>query len=69
MPMDAAEGLVRPLQDGPVRVNRATMRLGYLGLYSSFLRHIEKASADCGADTWQILVELGRQRTVGDGRT
>jgi 4-hydroxy-2-oxovalerate/4-hydroxy-2-oxohexanoate aldolase len=63
--MDVAEDLVTPLMDRPIRVDRDALTLGYAGVYSSFLLFAQRAAAKYGLSSREILVELGRRKTVG----
>lgn len=63
--MDVAEDLVVPIMDQPIRVDRDALTLGYAGVYSSFLLFAQRASVKYGITARDLLVELGRRKTVG----
>jgi len=63
--MDVAEDLVVPMMDHMVRVDRDALTLGYAGVYSSFLLFAKRSAEKYQLSSRDILVELGRRRTVG----
>jgi 4-hydroxy-2-oxovalerate/4-hydroxy-2-oxohexanoate aldolase len=63
--MDIAEDLIVPMMDHMVRVDRDALTLGYAGVYSSFLLFAKRSAEKYNLSSRDILVELGRRRTVG----
>jgi 4-hydroxy-2-oxovalerate/4-hydroxy-2-oxohexanoate aldolase len=63
--MDVAEDIVYPMMTHKVRADRDSLTLGYAGVYSSFLLHAKRAAEKYGLRSTDILVELGRRKTVG----
>jgi 4-hydroxy-2-oxovalerate/4-hydroxy-2-oxohexanoate aldolase len=63
--MDVAEDVVVPMMDRPVRIDRDALILGYAGVYSSFLLFAQRAGERYGVSSRDILVEMGRRKTVG----
>jgi 4-hydroxy 2-oxovalerate aldolase len=63
--MDVAEDVVAPIRRRPQLIDRTGLTLGYAGVYSSFLLHAERASAQFGVPTRDILLEIGRRKIVG----
>lgn len=62
---DVAEDIVYPMMTHKVRIDRDALVLGYAGVYSSFLLFAKQAAEKYGLSSRDILVELGRRRTVG----
>lgn len=63
--IDVADGAIAPLMQQPQEITGSSLVLGYAGVYSSFLLHAKKASQQFGVDERDILMELGRRKTVG----
>jgi len=63
--MDLAEDIIVPMMEHMVRVDRASLTLGYVGVYSTFLLHAKRASDRFGIPARDILIELGRKKMIG----
>ena len=63
--MRAAEEIMRPRMPRPQVIDRASLALGYAGVYSSFLLHTYKAAERFKVDPLDILLELGKLKVVG----
>jgi 4-hydroxy-2-oxovalerate/4-hydroxy-2-oxohexanoate aldolase len=63
--MDVAEDLVLPMMDHPIRIDRDALILGYAGVYSTYLLFAKRAAEAHGLSSRDILVEMGRLKTVG----
>ena len=63
--MDAAEDVVVPMMNRPVRIDRDSLTIGFVGVYSTFLLHAKRAAKRYGVPARDILVELGRLKMIG----
>lgn len=63
--IDVANEVIAPIMQQPQEITGSGLILGYAGVYSSFLLHTQKASQQFGIDERDILIELGRRKTVG----
>mgnify|MGYP000966415104 CR=1 FL=1 len=63
--MDAAEDIVANYLNRPIIIDKYALTIGYAGVYGSFFLHAKRAAEKFGLDARDILVELGRMKTVG----
>jgi 4-hydroxy 2-oxovalerate aldolase len=63
--MDVAEDKVRPIMRHIPKIDRASLTIGYAGVYSTFLLHAYRVAERFSVDPRDILMELGRRRVVG----
>ncbi len=62
--LDAAEFIVAPMMPFQPFPDRDSIALGYAGVYSTFLLHAKRLGKQYNIDPLEILVELGRRKTV-----
>ncbi len=63
--MDIAQEMVFPIMRHEPRIDRSSLTIGYAGVYSTFLLHAQRAAEKFNVDVREILIELGRRKTVG----
>lgn len=63
--MDMTQDIIFPMMDHIVRVDRASLTLGFAGVYSTFLLHAERLGKKYGIPSRDILVELGKKKMIG----
>ncbi|WHH59275.1 4-hydroxy-2-oxovalerate aldolase [Petroclostridium sp. X23] len=63
--MDAADDVVAPKLHRPQVITREALSIGYAGTYGSFLLHSLRAAEKFNVDARDILIEMGRRKTVG----
>jgi 4-hydroxy 2-oxovalerate aldolase len=62
--LDAAEFVVAPFMPFQPIPDRDSIAIGYAGVYSTFLLHAKRLGQQYNIDPLEILVELGRRKTV-----
>ena len=62
--MDVAD-LLDPMMHRPQTISNPALAIGYAGAYGSFLLHSYRAAEKFGVDARDILIEMGRRKTVG----
>jgi 4-hydroxy 2-oxovalerate aldolase len=63
--LDVAEEVVRPLMETEPVADRASILMGYAGVYSSFLKHAKRAAKRYGVSDAEILLRCGQRKLVG----
>ena len=62
--LDAAEFVVAPFMPFQPFPDRDSIAIGYAGVYSTFLLHAKRLGQQYNVDPLDILVELGRRKTM-----